>query len=123
MDPSDKNSSKFYCNMKIHKAHEIIPPVRPINSGSGSITENIEVYVEHHINQISTTHPSYLQDTPHFLRIVNKTNNGPKLPSNSMLVTTDITGAYTNITQDDGSECLLEALEEKTDLKKFHQSL
>ena len=117
MDPSDKNPSKFYCNMKIHKAHETIPPVRPIISGSGSITENIGVYVEHHINQISTTHPSYLQDTPHFLRIVNKINNGPKLPSNSMLVTSDITGAYTNIPQDDGSECLLEALEERKDKK------
>ena len=117
MDPSDKNPSKFYCNMKIHKAHEDIPPVRPIVSGLGSITENIGVYVEHHINKISTTHTSYLQDTPHFLRIINKINSGPKLQQNSMAVTTDITGAYTNISQYDGSECLLEALEERKDKK------
>ena len=66
---------------------------------------------------MSTTHPSYIQDTPHFLRIINKINSGPKLPTNSMVVTTYITGAYTNIPQDDGSDCLLEALEERKDKK------
>ena len=57
MDPADKNPSKFYCNMKIHKAHDNIPPVRPIISGSGSIKQNIGVYVEHHINTLSTSRP------------------------------------------------------------------
>ena len=117
MDPTDKNPSKFYCNMKIHKTHDQIPPVRPIISGAGSITENIGVYVEHHINEISTTHPSYLQDTPQFLRIVHKINSGPKLPKNAMVVTADIIGAYTNIPQDDGGACLLEVLEERTEKK------
>ena len=115
MDPSDKNASKFYCNLKTHKPHEDTPPVRPIVSGSGSITENIGVYVEHHIHNLSTSHKSYIQDTPHFLRIINKINSGPKLPPNSLLVTTDITGAYTNIPHDDGSKCLEEALEERDD--------
>ena len=72
MDPTDKNPPKFYCNMKIHKTHDQIPPVRPIISDSDSITENIGVYMEHDINKISTTLPSYIQDTAHFLRIVNK---------------------------------------------------
>ena len=103
--------------MKIHRTHDQIPPVRPIISRSGSITENIGVYVEHHINEISTTHPPYLQDTPHFLRIVHKINSGPKLPKNAMVVTSDIIGAYTNIPQDDGSACLLEVLEERTEKK------
>ena len=64
MDPCDKTASRFYCNLKIHKPHEDIPPVRPIISGSGSITENIGVFVEHHINKISTTIP-HLYKTPH----------------------------------------------------------
>ena len=89
--------------------------MRPIISGSGSITENIGVYVEHHIHNLSTSHKSYIKDTPHFLRIINKINSGPKLPPNSLLVTTDITGAYTNIPHDDGSKCLEEALEERDD--------
>ena len=47
MDPEDKNPSKFYCNFKVHKnhKHKETPPPRPIISGSGSITENIGLYV------------------------------------------------------------------------------
>ena len=92
MSPDDKNPSKFYCNFKVHKQneHKEVPTVRPIISGSGSITENISLFVEHHIKDISIKHPSYLQDTPHFFRVINKINQGPKLPKNSMLVSSDI---------------------------------
>ena len=100
-----------YIKKHIHKE---TPPPRPIISGSGSITENISLYVEHFIKDISTKHASFLQDTPHFLRIIEKVNNGPKLPPNSMLVTSDITGAYQNIPQDDGIKCLNDALEERS---------
>ena len=93
--------------------HNNVPPVRPIISGLGAITENISLFVEHHIKETSTKHPSYLQDTPHFLRVLQKINDGPKLPKNAMLVTGDITGAYANIPQDDGSQCLHEVLEER----------
>ena len=99
MNPEEKNLSKFYCNFKVHKQteHNVVPPVRAIISGSGSITENISIYVEHHIQKQSTTHQSYLQDTPHFLRVVEKINQGPKLPHNAVLVTADIIGAFHNI--------------------------
>ena len=117
MSPKNKDPSVFYCNFKVHKEtkHNNVPPVRPIISGSGSITENISLYVEHHIKEASVKHPSYLQDTPHFLRVVNKINSGPKLPDKSCLVTADITGAYANIPQEDGSKCLYEVLEERED--------
>lgn len=55
-----------------------------------------------------------MQDTPHLLRIIEKMNNGPKLPKNTILVTTDIIGAYQNIPQDDGIKCLKETLEERS---------
>ena len=117
MNPKAKNPATFYCNFKVHKQqeHNKTPPVRPIISGSGGITENISLYVEHHIKSMSILHPSYLQDTPHFLRVIHKINQGKKLPQNAMLVTSDIIGAYHNIPQDDGSDCLNEALEERTD--------
>ena len=53
MDPEDKNASKFYCNFKIHKEHTPMqaPPPRPIISGSGSITENLGVFVENQIRE------------------------------------------------------------------------
>ena len=87
MDPEDKNPSKFYCIFKVHKAHEHkeTPPPQPIVSGSGSITENISLYVEHHIKQIATQHVTYLQGTPHFLRIIEILNKGSKLPKNAMI--------------------------------------
>ena len=83
MNPKDKNPSKFYCNFKIHKPHEFMttPPPRPIISGSGSITENIGIFVEKHINEISTHHTSYLQDTPHFLGIIEKNKQRTKTPT------------------------------------------
>ena len=117
MNPVDKDASRFYCNYKVHKQtkHNEIPQVRAIVSGSGSITENISIFLEYHIKEMSMKHQSYLQDTPHFLRIVDKINKGKKLASNAMLVTSDITGAYHNIPQEDGSNCLKEALEERDD--------
>ena len=115
MNPEEKDPARFYCNFKVQKQNEhgIIPPVKTIISGSGSITENISIYLEYHIKHLATEHQTYLQDTPHFLRIVNKLNQGPKLAPNAMLVTSDITSAYHNIPQYDESTCLLEALEER----------
>ena len=78
-------------------------------SGSGSITENLGVYVEHHIKHIANKHDTYLQDTPHFLRIIEEINKGDPLPDNAMLATLDITGAYTNIPQEDGAQVLKES--------------
>ena len=121
MDPSDKNPSKLYCNFKIHKPHDPLgtPPVRPIISGSGSITENISIYVEHYIKEISMQHRAFLQDTPHLLRIIHKINQGPKIPNNAMIVTLDAIGAYQNIPQDDGIDCLFEALEERPETSEI----
>ena len=116
MNLEDKNPSKLYFNFKIHKPHAFIttPPPRPIISRSGSITENIVIFVEKHINELLTHHTSYLQDIPHFLRIIEEEENeGAKLPLNSMIVTSDLTGAYQNIQQEDGIKCLNEALEDR----------
>ena len=58
--------------------------------------------MENQINTIATQHTSYLQDTPHFLRIIYKMNQGPKIPENETIVTSDLIGAYQNIPQQDG---------------------
>ena len=84
-------------------------------SGSGSIMENISLLVQHHIKDTSTKHDSYLQDTTHFLRVIEKVNKGPQLPPNAMLVTADVIGAYHNIPQEDEIKCLKKALEERAD--------
>ena len=81
MDPDEKDPSKFYCNFKVHKVHnhKETPPPRPIISGSGSITENISLYVKHQIKDISTQHTSYLQDTPHFFASNTQNKSRPNI--------------------------------------------
>ena len=74
----------FYCNFKVHReyVHKKAPKPRAIVSGSGSITENASLFVQHHIEESSYSHKSYLQDTPDFLRDMEMINAGPKLPDN-----------------------------------------
>ena len=94
MDPSDKGPAKFYEIFKVHKSHTPgkAPPERPIISASGSITENIALFVESHIKDLANKHPSYLQDTPDFLREVEILNDEIELPENAILLTIDVTG-------------------------------
>ena len=78
MDPLDKGPAKFYEIFKVHKSHTPgqTPPERPIISASGSITENIALFVESHLKDLANKHPSYLQDTPDFLRMIEDLNEG-----------------------------------------------
>ena len=117
MNPFDKQPGKFYQLFKVHKQHTVgsAPPERPIISGSGSITENISLFVEHHIKNLANKHHSYLQDTPDFLRSLEDLKLDGNLPENSFLVTIDVSALYTNIPQDEGIEAVTEALEERID--------
>ena len=77
MDPTEKGPAKFYELFKVHKKHVEgkTPPERPIISGSGSVTENIGVFVEHNIKELANKHSTFLQDTPDFLRNIEELNN------------------------------------------------
>ena len=99
MNANDKEPSSFYCNFKVHKKHEHDQtlPERPIISGSGSLAEGIGMYVNHHIKERGTKHPTYLQATSDFLRIKEDINNCPKFSSNALLATLDVKTLYTNI--------------------------
>ena len=116
MSADDKTPGRFYSNFKIHKPHKHgePPPVRPIISGAGSITEGIATFVEFFIQKIATTHETYLQDTPDFLRMISQLNKGPKLGKNAILATWDVIGLYTNIIHTEGLSCLQEQLNEQT---------
>ena len=119
MIANDKNPGKFYANFKVHKPHKHkeTPPVRPINSGSGSMTEGIATFVEYHIKESAVTHKSYIEDTPDFLRYIAKLNKGPKLNKNTVLVTFDVEGLFTNILHKDGLQCLRDQLDIRTSPK------
>ena len=106
---------RFYCTFKVHKKYEHgrAPPPRGIVSCSGTLTENIAIYVEHHLKEVATTHESYLQDTPDFLRNIDKLNQQGELPPNALLVVVDAIGLYDNIPPKEGVECVGEVLTEK----------
>ena len=84
---------------------------RPIVSRSGSVTENIAAFVDHHVKNISKEHHSYLQDTPDFLRYIEGVNQGPGLEDDQILVTWDVVGLYNNILPEEGLGSLEEALD------------
>ena len=119
MSADDKNPGKFYSNFKVHKPHTHgeAPPVRPIVSGSGSLTEGIATYVEHFIKESSTYHDTYLQDTCDFLREIERINKGPKLNKGALLATLDVEALFTNIVHEDGLQQLQEKLHKRKNPK------
>ena len=96
MSLSEKSSARFYALPKVHKDHVPgeIPPLRPIISGSGSITEGISNFVQDQIKDISKKHPSYLEDTPDLLRHLKDIGD---LPEGTILATVDVSALYSKI--------------------------
>ena len=82
MKPEEKGPGKFYYNFRVHKPNEQnkAPPVRPIISGSGSLTENPSLFVEHHLKDLAKTHKTFIQDTPDLLRHIESINDNGQLP-------------------------------------------
>jgi len=113
MSPKEAHPSKFYATMKVHKDHETgeIPPIRPIVSSSGALTENIALFVEHHIKEAGRSHEAYIQDTPDFLRQLQQVH----LEEEDMLVVIDVKALYTNIPPAEAVKSVQDALNERTD--------
>ena len=114
MDPENKDFGRFYSNFKVHKEHTPMsaPPPRPIVSISGSFSENIGVFVEHHISDLVWQDPDILEDTPDFLRTLESNiNQGLPLSNNSILASIDVQALFTNIPGEESLECLSEALD------------
>ena len=66
----DEKPGCVYATFKVHKdyTHGTPPQERVIVSGSGTFTENIAIFVEHHLKEVGMLYDTYLQDTPDFLR-------------------------------------------------------
>ena len=54
------------------------------------------------MKDVSTQHPTYLQDTPDFLRKIEEINSQGILPNNAMIATWDVMSLFTIIPQDEG---------------------
>lgn len=69
--------------------------------------------MDFHIKDLATSHKSYLQDTPDFIRKIEHINTNHKLSQNAMLVTLDAIALYTNIPQHEGAQATEHALNER----------
>ena len=76
--------------------------MRPIVSGSCCPTAQISRFVDSQLRPLVVDLPSYLKDTTEFVCHINKINKTHTLPTNSLLVSADVTSLYTNIQHADG---------------------
>ena len=115
--PKEETSipGRFYCTFKVHKQYEHgkAQPPKGIVSCSGTLTENIAFFGEHHITELRQIHEAYLQDTPYFPREIETMNQGEDLPSSAMLVVIDVVGLNDNIPPEEGVNSVWEALRER----------
>jgi hypothetical protein len=102
----------FYHLPKVHKNKEN-PPGRPIVSGIGGPTEKLSKLVDHWLQPVVHKIPSYIQDTTHFLRIVEEWNKSfEPLPPETLIVSIDVVSLYTNIPHEEVPTSIQEALQQ-----------
>ena len=101
--PEEPSPGRLYGLVKDHVPVEKwpegtnIPPLRPVESASGTTFENASHFVDLHSNDLVKSLPSYWEDTPDMLRDFEKQNNQGPQPAGAIPVTLDITSLYTNI--------------------------
>ncbi|XP_041461178.1 uncharacterized protein LOC121412434 [Lytechinus variegatus] len=103
--PTNAKPARFYLLPKIHKPGN---PGRPILSGNGSPTEHISLFVDYHIKPLVSRAPSYIHDTPDFLRKLNDIKD--QIPETAIIGTLEVSSLYTNIPHDEGIQASCEAL-------------
>jgi hypothetical protein len=105
--PKASRPARFYVLPKVHKAGV---PGRPVVSACGAPTEGLSEIVDHFLQPLMTTIPSYIKDTNDFLRKVR--DLGP-LPPGTLLATIDVTALYPSIPHDMGVGALRSFLSNK----------
>ena len=99
----------FYLLPKIHKPRvDDITLGRPIVSGCGSPTEKLSQFLDYYLKLMVQTIPSYIRDSKHFLQDIMQER--VSFPEDTLLATLDVKSIYTNIPQDEGIQCCLEAM-------------
>ena len=86
------------------------PPFRPIVSGYKSCTANLSEFIDSFLKFQAQRCKSFIRDTKDFLI---KIKPFKIIPTNSILVTMDVSSLYTNIDQNEGADACYRKLEER----------
>ena len=79
--------------------HNILPPLRPLISGIGCLTENVSAYVDKILQVFLPVIRSYIQDTTKFLSCISRIKY---VPHNALIVSMDVKTLYSSIPHSDG---------------------
>ena len=119
--PDEPAPGRLYGLVKDHVSSEKwpenskIPPLRPVESASGTTFENASHFVDLHSNDLVKSLPSYWEDTSHMLRDFEKQNEKGPLPDGAIPVTIDVTSLYTNIPLKQGIDIFAAFLDTRED--------
>ena len=91
MRPKEPSIGRIYGLVKDHKeTTRKIPPLRPICSGNGTMTEQISKFVDYHSRCLIENISSHLDDTAHFLRELESIKSSGISMSNVVPVSIDV---------------------------------
>ena len=100
---------RLYLLPKIHKEGN---PGRPVISSIDCHTSNISRFIDHHLQPLVKTIPSYVKDTNFFLNKINSLN---RIPNGCILVLLALKSLYTNIPNAEGIASVKKAYEKYQD--------
>ncbi len=106
MQVKKSKPGRFYLLPKIHKGLSSVVG-RPVISNCGTATEFISEFLDHHLNPLVISIPSYLKDNNHFLSMLAGIGD---IPDDDLLCTANIVGLYPSIPHDEGLEVMWYAL-------------
>ena len=111
--PSSPSPAKLYGNPKAHKDPREdlgIPPLREIVSCSGSNTEGLGKLVDSITRPVDEACDSFLQDTPHLLRLIEELNATGPQPAGTIIFSLDVVALYPSVPTSRGPEVLSQRL-------------
>ena len=111
--PSSPSPAKLYGNPKAHKTSREdlgIPPLREIVSCSGSNTEGLGKLVDSVTRPVDEACDSFLQDTPHLLRLIEELNAAGPQPAGTIIFSLDVVALYPSVPTSRGPEVLRQRL-------------
>ena len=101
----------IYANPKTHKDGW---PLRHIISCCGTVIENVAKWLEIHLRHLAKIHPTYTEDTRHFLeKIEALSEKYAPLPPTTLLITWDIENFYPSCNTQKVTEAVKIRLEER----------